>query len=322
MCKTICKICGKEFKNMRSLSKHIVLCHKEITVKTYYDLYLNTKNEGKCLYCGNPTKFISLIKGYKKWCCGKCKFLSPSFRKEAETSCLKRFGVKNPRQSKIIKDKARETFRKRYNADSSAQSVIIQEKYITTRKNNTIKKYNTILNKDNIICKNRTNRWFFLYCNVCNLDFKISVAQFNRLIRRYNKIFCPNCKKEKHYNGYSYQEKELCDFIKENYNGIILENATHILKRKEIDIYLPELKLGFEFDGTFWHADPRIYKETDIIRGNLTAADIWKHDKTKDEECRQLNIKLIRIKEYDWTTLKETIKENILRIIHENCIIS
>ena len=45
----------------------------------------------------------------------------------------------------------------------------------------------------------------------------------------------------------------------------IIENDYKELNGKEIDIYLPDLKLGFEFDGTYWHADPRFYKENDII---------------------------------------------------------
>ena len=319
MCKIVCKICNKECNNLRSLSIHIRLCHKNITIKEYYDLYLKNEEDGKCLYCNKPTKFVSLIKGYKKWCSGKCKFLSPGFKQEAEATCFKKYGVKNPRQSKLIKDKEGQTSRRRYNADSSAQSSIIQEKYITTRKNNTIKKYNTILNQNNIVCTGKTKFWYFLYCNDCNTNFKISAAQFNRTIKRYNKVFCPKCMKEKHYTGYSYLEKELFNFIKENYHGIILQNTTSILKRKEIDIYLPDLNLGFEFDGTYWHADPRFYKENDIIRGNLLAADIWKHDKEKDERCQQLNVKLIHIKEYDWLNTKEQVKKYILGIIYENC---
>ena len=36
------------------------------------------------------------------------------------------------------------------------------------------------------------------------------------------------------------------DFIKENYNGIIIENEP-ILDGREIDVFLPELNLGIEY---------------------------------------------------------------------------
>lgn len=85
---------------------------------------------------------------------------------------------------------------------------------------------------------------------------------------------------------------------------------------KELDIYLPELKLGFEFDGTYWHADPRFYNADDIIEHkNITAKEIWERDKQKELMCEQLNIKLIRIKEYDWINDNENIKQYISDII-------
>lgn len=303
---------------MRSLYRHIALFHKMPT-KEYYDSYLKINNdEGICPICGKQTRFVSINKGYKKYCSGTCVFRAPEVKQLSKEHLIEKYGVDNARKSDIVKQKARQTFQQRYNANSSAQAKEIREKYIKTRKNNTLKKYNNILSDYNIICLNRTKYYFFLRCNTCHIDFKLSTAQFNRLIKKYHKIYCPECEKDKHFTGYSYKEKELLNYIKEIYDGEIIENAKNILKRKEIDIYLPTLKIGFEFDGSFWHADPRIFKSNDIIISNITAADIWEHDRKKDLECKALNITLIRIKEYDWINTNLTEKEKISRIIYES----
>ena len=48
-------------------------------------------------------------------------------------------------------------------------------------------------------------------------------------------------------------EIELCKFIKSIYSGQVLENDRTVIKPKELDIYLPELRLAFEYDGKYWH---------------------------------------------------------------------
>ena len=52
---------------------------------------------------------------------------------------------------------------------------------------------------------------------------------------------------------YSKGEKELCQYIKSLYSGEILENTRKFIGGKELDIYLPELKLAFEYNGEYWH---------------------------------------------------------------------
>ena len=48
-------------------------------------------------------------------------------------------------------------------------------------------------------------------------------------------------------------ENYLLDFIKNNYNDIIINNSKKIIEGYELDIYLPDLKLAFEFNGVYWH---------------------------------------------------------------------
>ena len=117
------------------------------------------------------------------------------------------------------------------------------------------------------------------------------------------------------YKGISQLEKQLVEFIKQIYPHEIILNDTTILSGKEIDIYLPELKIAIEFNGTYYHSD------------------LFKKDKNyhlnKTKECNKLGIKLIHIWDSDWVYNQDIIKSmlgyqfNIIsdKIYARKCII-
>jgi hypothetical protein len=65
-----CKICGKVCKNSRALSAHIFNVHVEFrkNLKLYFDTYIEPGKEHICKFCGAPTKFLNLSKGYSTTC--------------------------------------------------------------------------------------------------------------------------------------------------------------------------------------------------------------------------------------------------------------
>lgn len=103
------------------------------------------------------------------------------------------------------------------------------------------------------------------------------------------------------YNKISGTEQEIHNFIQENYNGEITFNDKKILSGKEIDIYLPDLKLAIEFNGTYYHSD------------------LFKRDKNchlkKTKECLKQNIQLIHVWDVDWLRQNEKIKSILLNRI-------
>lgn len=91
----------------------------------------------------------------------------------------------------------------------------------------------------------------------------------------------------------SIKENDLFEFIKSIYQGEIIQSYKDGL---EIDIYLPILNLGFEFNGLYWHSEefrPRRYHI----------------DKTNYFEKK--GIRIIHIWEDDWTYRGEIIKSQI-----------
>ena len=122
-------------------------------------------------------------------------------------------------------------------------------------------------------------------CSICH-----EKVSFSRSNQRYN----INCEKHKFMVFSSSQEQEIYDFIKEIYEDPIIRNFRS--KNMEIDIYIPDLKLGIEFNGLYWHSEK--YKAKDY------------HYKKK-LYCSENEINLLTIWEDDWKNKKNIIKSII-----------
>lgn len=105
---------------------------------------------------------------------------------------------------------------------------------------------------------------------------------------------CPECAKT---ISRSSGEIELCNYIRSLYSGKILENDRTVIKPKELDIYLPELKLALEYNGEYWH---QIAEQREPG-----------YHENKQKACIDKGIKLIEIWENEWKNNKEEIKLSI-----------
>ena len=76
-----CKLCGREFKNLRGLSSHVMQMHGN--AEEYYNTYMNNNAQKTCNVCGRPLNFLSLETGYNQYCShGKektCKICNNTF---------------------------------------------------------------------------------------------------------------------------------------------------------------------------------------------------------------------------------------------------
>lgn len=159
--------------------------------------------------------------------------------------------------------------------------------------------------------------WKIYKCPNCGAETKIGSKAIGTAVK-YND-FNHLCSKCHCMNGTSFKEQELISFLK-TFDETIIEHDRTILAGKELDAYMPNLNVAFEFDGTYWHADPRFFNEDAIMRYNhdgspLTAGMIWTYDNEKTLLCQTKNIKLIRIQEYDWINNREYIKNKISEVI-------
>lgn len=95
-------------------------------------------------------------------------------------------------------------------------------------------------------------------------------------------------------------ELEILKFIRKNTTCVVLQNDRTQIKPKELDIYIPDLNLAFEFNGTYWHSER--FKDIN-------------HRENKTKLCKNKNINLIHIEERDWKEDKKKVLTSILNIL-------
>lgn len=104
---------------------------------------------------------------------------------------------------------------------------------------------------------------------------------------------CPKCS-----NTISKTEDDIISVL--NCKDIISHNR-NILNGKEIDIYIPSLKLGVEYNGLRWHSEE--FEENS------------NYHLEKTERCEEQGIRLIHIFEDEWIYKKEIVKSRLLNLI-------
>ena len=125
---------------------------------------------------------------------------------------------------------------------------------------------NKIMPNEVMAGNNNKKYWF-----ICSKGHSYKSTLLNRKKGRN----CPECVKEMHV---SFPEKAIFYYL--NLYGIcVIENYNDLsFGRMSLDIYLPNQRIGIEYDGKAWHKD-------------------IKRDLKKDILCERNNIKLIRIRE-------------------------
>lgn len=188
------------------------------------------------------------------------------------------------------------------------------KKQIETHYENFLNRFKEKIKLHNVeYIRTEPNKLIVLKCKTCGFMMVHSRITYNNIIR-FNRTFCPICNdKFKNSKG----EKELFNFINNNYSLEIQRNNRKLLNGKELDLYLPDKKLAFEFNGTYWHMDDRFYKSTDFNKPkNKTAKEIWEYDKNKCILAESLGIKVIVIKQYDWENNRLETEEYIKSLLN------
>ena len=233
-----------------------------------YWLVNDLKEYPRCKTCQRSLSskhFIGPHHGYYEHCCCKCTQLDKEVRAKNKQTCIDRYGVENAAQSDIFKEKYRQTCIDRYGVDNSFKSEDIKNKI----KQTCIDRYGVENPHQNKQIKEKAK---------------------NTLITKYG-ITCgfQNGKIKNTSKG----ENELYEYIKSFYKDAIQSDREEI-SPLELDIFIPSLKIGIEFDGDYWHSLP----------------DMKRRDNLKNKICKEKNIKLIRVLESEW---KDTSKNLVLR---------
>ena len=190
-------------------------------------------------------------------------------------------------------DKYVETNIKKYGVDNVSKLDSNKEERKINKKKKIIGKYE----KYGIIDMDYINYDFIYKCKN-HISVIPKTIFYNRL--KTNTTMCTICNPIN--NPISDVENQLLNFIKENYDEEIVQNNRDIIKPHELDIYLPDLNLAFEFNGLYWHSE--IYKSNN-------------YHKTKTELCENKGIQLIHIWEDNWNYKQNIIKSMILNKLNQ-----
>jgi hypothetical protein len=258
-------------------------------------------------YYSQTDEFLEKV---KKSCFKKFGF-SNSMKSEAvkeklKNSFIDKYGVDNPNKLDYIREKIKKTNLKNFGFEYPSQSPDIKEK---SKKTN-IKNYgvsnimhNEHFRKQKFIISKHPNYLYFINEDKSNEfkcdcgeshNFKIHADNFYKRLES-NLPLCTQC-----YpigDSVSIKEEELFKFIKSIYGGEIIQSYRDGL---EIDIFLPHLKIGFEFNGLYWHSEK--YRDKNYHLNKLN----YFNDK---------GIRIFNIWEDNWIEKNNIIKSQIRNII-------
>jgi hypothetical protein len=302
----ICKHCKKEQINIRATNIESFIKKSNLIHNSKYDysksIYVNnlTPLIIQCNLHGefslSPEEHISVERG-----CPKCKR-----HKLSQIEVLERFKIKHKNKYKYpdfkyntvydsiqIKCEIHGIFKQKItthlnghgcpkcgkeNIKKSPQSFIERSKVIHHNKNYdyTITNYKHSQEKVNIICPKH--------------------GVFSQIARDHLLgMGCWECSVENREKTSSY-EKHIIEFIN-SVDPKIKIHPSYSINRKEIDIYLPDFKLGIEFNGNYWHSHLR--KKTN-------------YHKEKSKYFKELDINIFHIWEHAWINKNPIIKSMII----------
>lgn len=131
------------------------------------------------------------------------------------------------------------------------------------------------------------------------------------------KIQSDNAKKNQElgllkYAPISKPEKEIKNILVEA--GLVVESQFAI-KSLHYDLFIKEKNLLIEYNGDYWHCNPKKYV-ADFLnkKKNMTAKELWKQDEKKKNIAIENNYKFIVIWESDYKKNKEVEIQKILNI--------
>lgn len=323
-----CDICGEEkqvqiynyWKNIKKYNIYTCsqLCAQVKNKKTNLERY------GTESILGNPELREkgkqTLIEKYGVDNAMKCK----EIKEKAENTLFEKYNVKVPMQNEKIKNKQHETMKDLYGSEHALQidefkqvvldnflnkSVEEKKDIIEKRENTVLENYGAKNIRQTEYLKNKINKLTILkyskdveiinienkiYTIKCNCGHTIDIDYHNFYYRlNYKSEICTICNPlNSKKSGAEFLFRQ---YIENIYKSEILVNK-RFLNKKEIDVYLPDLKIAFEYNGLYWHNE-------------LNKPNNYHLNKT--EECEKMGIQLIHIWEDDWLYKNDIIKSII-----------
>jgi len=246
-------------------------------------------------------------------------FQSEIVKEKSKKTHIRNLGVDNPAKSKMIQQKIINTNIQKFGTERPLQNIDIQQKMIDTLKNKynvsnvsqieSVKKekqqkfFNILISSDRL--KNhyipnfdvKTYSDCFEYyewkCLKCNTIFEYCIS--NGRIPR-----CPTC----YPVTQSLSEHSIIDLCKKHFDTVY-ERSRNLIPPYEVDVFIPDIRLGIEYNGLYWHSELGGNKDREYHQNKLLLA-------------LQNNIQLIQIFEDEFRDKQDIVESIILNKFGKN----
>lgn len=226
---------------------------------------------------------------------------SLDLNRKGKKTIEEKYGVDNVGKLPDHANKIKATYMERHGVDHYTKTETFRKALEDKRFNRwvefspkTVELLHVCDSKDKIDIFENPNKLLSFKCLDCENTEEIPTETYKWRIRETGTP-CIRCSA---INKGSLKEREIKEFVRSL--GFGIDENKKMLGRQEIDIFVPEMNLGIEFNGLFWHNDLRIDKKYHI---NKTLA------------ARQQGIRLIHIFEDEWDYSREIVKSRLRNIL-------
>ena len=304
----VCKMCGAPARFNRQLCAYSNYCspkcqnndpavkakHEATNIQKYGVANAAKSDQVKCKQAETTTQRYGAT----------CFLATDAGKKKARETCMARYGV--PHSGMVPGSNAlrRATMRARYGVDFPLQSKAMKDKFIETCTSRYGSPYPNVWKLKELVKQQRAEVYDGLQDLFPSYEIQCTRDSFMGLHEHENTWKCLECGSVfKHYGVpfCSCQRKRvletaLLNLVKEVRPDAIANVRDVLPDRKEIDVYVPALKLGFEFDGLYWHSE--LY-----------------HDKAyhiaKTEAAASVGVRLIHVFEDEWLLREDIVRAKI-----------
>lgn len=274
---TIYDLIGKYKGSLRHLKRNVVkrsvnestfskidsLAVEPFQRKVYW--FINNINEPPKCQCGELLKFNTSKNEYAKFCSVKCRSASTEWLDKRRQTNLKKYGTQNVCNTKENIAKRLAVVEQKYGTKLGYIGTDEYKTSLTTyvKNNRRIKQSQTLKTRHfhNVICTDEFpfkplfdfdnykgaasyNIEYLWQCKECGSEFK-------HWLNNGIKFDCPSCTGKG-----TKPERILADFLLRELNVTVQLRQRKLLDNKyELDLYLPDYKIGIEVDGLFWHSE-------------------------------------------------------------------
>lgn len=187
-------------------------------------------------------------------------------------------------------------FRGKRHTEKTKEKISLSSKKTALKKQqDKINELKNLLPNYNLELIERDSKYTSLRCTVCQGITTKSSQYLSK--SKFKHDFCQHCYPPA---STSNQEKEVREFLSQYYN--IKTNVRNIIAPLEIDIFIEEKQLAFEYNGLYWHSSE--FKDKD-------------YHLNKTKKCAEKNIQLIHIFEDEWVNKQEIVKSRLLGLLGE-----